>query len=92
VNVVLDVVDPLCPWNAGRWRLDAGPAGATCVPDRSTADLSLSVRELGSAMLGDAPLVQFAAAGLIDEHSHGAAAALARALTHERAPCCAMVF
>lgn len=92
VNTVLEIADPLCPWNAGRWRLDAGPDGASCVRDRAAADLSMSVRELGSTMLGDAPLVQSAAAGLVAEHTPGAAAALARALTHDRAPFCAMVF
>jgi predicted acetyltransferase len=30
VDVVLEVVDEFCPWNAGRWRLTGGPDGATC--------------------------------------------------------------
>jgi predicted acetyltransferase len=28
--LVLDVTDPFCPWNEGRWLLEGGPDGATC--------------------------------------------------------------
>src|SRR5664280_3425613 len=32
-DVVLDVVDPVCPWNQRAWRLTVGPDGvATCLP------------------------------------------------------------
>ena len=30
VDVVLEVTDALCPWNAGRWHLTGGPDGAAC--------------------------------------------------------------
>ena len=30
VDVVLDVRDEFCPWNAGRWRLSADGSGAVC--------------------------------------------------------------
>ena len=41
VDVVLEVVDTFCPWNAGRWRLTAGADGAaTCVRTTDPADVA----------------------------------------------------
>jgi predicted acetyltransferase len=71
-SVVLEVVDDVCPWNAGRVRLDGGPDGATCTPTDESADLTLSATELGSAYLGGTRLGHMAAAGYVDEHTPGA--------------------
>jgi predicted acetyltransferase len=65
VDVVLEVTDALCPWNAGRWRVTGGPAGATCAPTSDAADLRLDVRELGAAYLGSETLSHLAGAGLV---------------------------
>jgi predicted acetyltransferase len=67
VDVVFDVRDELCPWNAGRWRLSAGPEHARCSPSAGSLDsvaFSLDVRELGAAFLGSRTLNAFADAGL----------------------------
>jgi predicted acetyltransferase len=65
VDVVLEVTDALCPWNAGRWRLTGGPDGAECTATTDAADLSLDVRELGAAYLGSESLAHLASAGLV---------------------------
>ncbi|NUK55538.1 GNAT family N-acetyltransferase, partial [Streptomyces lunaelactis] len=52
VDVVMDVEDDFCPWNAGRWRLTGDAKGASCKRTEDDADLTLSVRELGAAYLG----------------------------------------
>ncbi|CAM5668369.1 N-acetyltransferase Eis [Streptomyces microflavus] len=65
VDVVLEVEDAFCPWNAGRWHLVAdAKGGASCrrAPDRAP-DLELSVRELGAAYLGGVSFTSLAAAG-----------------------------
>ena len=64
VDVVLEVEDPFCPWNAGRWRLAGDAKGATCERTTDAADLALSVRELGAAYLGGFALRALAGAGL----------------------------
>ncbi|NUK70865.1 GNAT family N-acetyltransferase, partial [Streptomyces lunaelactis] len=51
VDVVMDVEDDFCPWNAGRWRLTGDAKGASCKRTEDDADLTLSVRELGAAYL-----------------------------------------
>ena len=86
VDVVLEVADPVCPWNAGRWRLAGGPDGATCERTRDPADLELSATELGAAHLGGPSLALLAAAGRVIERRRGALAAASHALRDEREP------
>ncbi|MEU9476558.1 GNAT family N-acetyltransferase [Streptomyces sp. NPDC048191] len=74
VDVVLEVEDTFCPWNAGRWRLTGDPKGACCERTTDAADLSLSVRELGAAYLGGVTLLSLAAAGRVRELRQGALA------------------
>ena len=74
VDVVLEVEDAFCPWNAGRWRLSGDAKGASCERTTDPADLSLSVRELGAAYLGGVSLVSLAGAGLVRELRQGALA------------------
>lgn len=92
-SIVVEVVDPVCPWNEGRWRLEGGPAGATCVRgDEASADLTLSATELGAAYLGGTRLAALAAAGRVDEHTAGAVARADVMLAEARAPWCQTSF
>ncbi|MCS0606373.1 GNAT family N-acetyltransferase [Streptomyces sp. LP11] len=72
VDVVFEVEDDFCPWNAGRWRLTGDTKGASCERTEDAADLALSVRELGSAYLGGVSLLSLAAAGRVRELRSGA--------------------
>lgn len=74
VDVVLEVTDDFCPWNAGRWRLSGDTKGASCDRTTDAADLTLSVRELGAAYLGGVSLASLAAAGRVRELRGGALA------------------
>ncbi|MER6315622.1 GNAT family N-acetyltransferase [Streptomyces sp. NPDC001581] len=80
VDVVLEVHDVRLPANTGRFRLDAGPDGAAYEPAESAADLALDVRELAACYLGGTRVAELVAAGLVREHTAGAAAALDAAL------------
>ncbi|MFC6063270.1 GNAT family N-acetyltransferase [Streptomyces ochraceiscleroticus] len=91
-EVVLEVTDPLCPWNEGRWRLITGTTGADCVRTRANADLALTARELGAILLGGGSLVQLARAGRVAELRPGAVQAAAAAFRHDPAPYCPVVF
>jgi predicted acetyltransferase len=88
LDVVLDVADDACPWNAGRWRLAADATGATCERTEAAADLALSATELGAAYLGGTPLALLAAAGRVRERTPGALAAASRAFRGLREPWC----
>ncbi|MFI6852920.1 GNAT family N-acetyltransferase [Streptomyces sp. NPDC050416] len=74
VDVVFEVEDAFCPWNAGRWRLSGDAKGASCERTADAADVALSVRELGAAYLGGVSLGALGAAGRVREVRPGALA------------------
>ncbi|MFD5554573.1 GNAT family N-acetyltransferase [Streptomyces sp. NPDC127068] len=86
VDVVLDVADDFCPWNAGRWRLTGDAKGATCRRTEEPAELRLSVRELGAAYLGGVGLKALAAGGRVEELRLGALDETATAFGSDVAP------
>ncbi|MFB7635011.1 GNAT family N-acetyltransferase [Streptomyces sp. NPDC056149] len=86
VDVVMEVVDDFCPWNAGRWRLSGDAKGASCERTTDPAELALSVRELGSAYLGGFALSALAGAGRVRELRPGALAAASLAFGSDPAP------
>jgi predicted acetyltransferase len=67
VDVVLEVEDSFCPWNAGRYRLVASTDGASCEPTTAAADLAVHAGDLGAAYLGGTTLVARAASGHVTE-------------------------
>lgn len=72
VDVVLEVEDAFCPWNAGRWRLTGDTSGASCVRTDDAPELALGARELGEAYLGGTSLAAQAGAGRVRELRPGA--------------------
>ncbi|MDX3234845.1 GNAT family N-acetyltransferase [Streptomyces sp. ME03-5709C] len=86
LDVVLEVSDPFCPWNDGRWRLGGDAKGATCERTRDAAELALSVRELGAAYLGGTSLTALARAGRVRELRQGALREAAVAFSGDVAP------
>ncbi|MEV8636794.1 GNAT family N-acetyltransferase [Streptosporangium sp. NPDC051023] len=86
VEAVLEVRDERVPANHGRWSLRAGPGGASCARTSSAPDLTLAVRDLASAYLGDVPVRRLVAAGLAAEHTPGTAERLDAALATPLAP------
>lgn len=86
VDVVFEVRDAFCPWNEGRWRLTGDAKGAVCVRTADSAEVALSVRELGAAYLGGVSLVSLAAAGRVRELREGAVRGASMAFGSEVAP------
>jgi predicted acetyltransferase len=91
-EVVLDVADEFCAWNAGRWALAWDGAVATCERTSAPADLELGCEELGAAYLGGTTLDGLARAGRVRELRAGALGAASRAFRGERAPWCPEIF
>lgn len=86
VDLVLDLTDELCPWNAGRWRLTGDEKTAECVRTDAPADLALDVRELAAVYLGGTTIAALEQAGLVTEPRPGAVAAASRAFATQLAP------
>ncbi|MET9696639.1 GNAT family N-acetyltransferase [Streptomyces sp. NPDC006529] len=80
VDLVLEVADGRLPANAGRFRLAAGPDGAAYETTGAAADLALDVRDLAACYLGGTRVAELVRAGLVEERTPGAAAALDDAL------------
>jgi predicted acetyltransferase len=92
LDVVLDVADGFCPWNAGRWRLEADTGGALCQRTDAPADLALDVTDVGAIYLGGPSLEALAAIGRGRELRPGALRAAALAFRGEREPYCPELF
>lgn len=92
VDLVLEVSDAQLVANAGRWHLVGGPDGAEATASKANPDLSLDVRELGSAYLGGTSLSALAGAGLVTEHTAGALRTAAVAFGWPLAPVCSWIF
>jgi predicted acetyltransferase len=92
LDVVLRVDHPEDELVAGTWALRGGPGGATAERTDAPADLALHARELGSLYLGGITVTALCDAGVVQERTPGAAAALDAALRVDRAPWTTGVF
>ncbi|WP_200306713.1 GNAT family N-acetyltransferase [Streptomyces adelaidensis] len=90
-TLVLEVVDR-DGFAAGRYRLDAGPDGASCVPTSEDAELVLEAADLATLWLGDESAVRLAALGRVREQRKGAASVADALLRTSRRPWCPDIF
>jgi predicted acetyltransferase len=75
-ELVIEIRDEFCPWNAGRYVLDGGPDGANCsITTTRQPALTMTANELGALYLGGMRAHTLARAGRIE----GADEAVARA-------------
>ncbi|SCX48901.1 Predicted acetyltransferase [Klenkia marina] len=86
IDLVLEVRDPFCPWNDGRWRLTGHPAGGHCARTDRDPDLVLGVEELAAVYLGGVSLGTLHRAGRVTEVSPGAVALASTSFSWPVAP------
>jgi len=91
-DVVLEVADEVCPWNAGRHRLSWDGQRAACEPTGAEPHLELSAAELGAAYLGGTTLESLARAGRLRARDAGALRAASVAFRGAAEPWCPEVF
>jgi predicted acetyltransferase len=91
-GIVFALSDSFCPWNEGRWRLDAG--GGTVRVERSSeaAELALDACDLGALYLSGATWGELARAGRVQELASGALGRADSLFAGDRAPWCAEIF
>ncbi|WP_433335303.1 GNAT family N-acetyltransferase [Spirillospora sp. CA-294931] len=92
VDLVMEVHDPMCAWNSGRWHLAASAGRGRCERTLRPADVALPVQVIGAAYLGGVSVTAQARAGLVRELTPGSVTALSRALAWDPAPWCPMAF
>jgi len=72
-RLVLQIDDPFCPWNEGRFALEVSEGEATVAREpEEPADLACTVNELGAAYLGGTTFRQLRGAGRVHELAEGA--------------------
>ena len=86
--LLLEVSDPVCPWNEGRYELEGGPDGAECRPSTADPDLVLSVADLAAAYLGAVSFTTLSHAGRVEERKPGALLRADAMFAADRAPWC----
>ncbi len=101
-EIVLELTDAFCPWNAGRWRLaTAGEPGAVEADSviggfiertGATPDLVADITDLGAAYLGAFRFSDLARAGRVEERTPGALRRADATFASDRAPWCATMF
>jgi predicted acetyltransferase len=91
-EVVIEVADEVCPWNAGRYRVGWDGTRAECDETSATAHLELSVADLGAAYLGGTTLESLGRAGRVRERSPGALRAASVAFRGALEPWCPEIF
>ena len=92
-DIVLDVVDPTCPWNQRVWRLTVDNDGVgTCQPTSDEANVRLPVQALGAAYLGSRSIATQAHQGLVTELTPGAVRLLSLVMRCDREPVGAIEF
>ena len=93
-TLVIELDDPFCPWNKGRFVLHVDGDGVAIVEPVTTAkaDLALEVDVLSSLYLGGVPLRAMAEVGRVHELTEGAARRGDHMFASRRPPFCTTRF
>lgn len=89
-SIVLEIEDPACPWNTGRFRLDGESGRATRTQEH--AEVHLPIAALGSAYLGGISFSRMAEVGTIEAKTPRAIEKADRLFHANRAPWCPEIF
>lgn len=89
-TLTVELLDDLCPWNAGRWTLEISPDGARALPLGSgEPQLSMTINTFAMLLFGQISATRAARAGRLGVHDARALPAWDLALATRHAPFCA---
>jgi predicted acetyltransferase len=87
LDVVFEVTDEFCPWNAGRWRMTVDAAGTAQVTRTDDEpDIATDILDLGAIFLGGVRLSTLAWTGRVRELTDGAVAKATVAFLSDQEP------
>jgi predicted acetyltransferase len=87
LDVVFELTDEFCPWNAGRWRLSVdGSGAATVTRTDDEPDIAADILDIGAVFLGGTRLSTLARTGRVRELTDGAVAAATVAFLSDQEP------
>jgi predicted acetyltransferase len=91
-RVVVEVADPFCPWNQGRYLVEAGPDGAAAERTDDEPEISCTVTDLGATYLGGTSWRRLRRSGRVTELREGALARADAMFAWDPAPWCSVHF
>jgi predicted acetyltransferase len=91
-ELTFDVVDDLCPWNRGAWKMSVSPRGNHIVRTGFEAQLKMPVSSLAMLMFGQISPSRAAAMGRLDELIPGSLALWDQVMRTPAPPFCADSF
>ena len=91
-ELTFSVVDDLCDWNRGVWKLTAGPAGSTVTKADGSPQVTMPVSTLGMLFFGRVTATEAARMGRLETHDEKALAVWDAVMQTEYAPFCADMF
>ena len=92
VDVVLEVEDPICDWNSGRWHLRGDRDSSRCTRTDDDAAIRLSMEDLGAVFLGGTSLATLADAGRVKAADEESLVRTSEAFGWHVAPWCPVIF
>jgi predicted acetyltransferase len=87
-TVVFEVVDRFCPWNEGRYALEASGGVGAVEPTDAQPDVVCAVNEIAAAYLGGTSFRRLHRAGLVQERTAGSLARADAMFAWDPAPWC----
>lgn len=91
-DLVLELTDEFCDWNAGRWSLSVTDGIGSVVPSADAPHVTLDATDLAAAYLGAFSFAQLADAGRVRELAPGGLERADALFRTDRAPWCPKVF
>lgn len=91
-RVVLELADPFCDWNAGRWEVTVDDGHARVARTDADPDLALDCGDLAALYLGAMTPARLVLAGRVREVTPGAASRAGGMLRVDLAPWCPQIF
>ena len=91
-SLVFEVEDSFIPEWGGRFELQGGPEGASCVATTRPADITLPTASLATIYLGGAKLADLLRAGRAEENTAGSVVMADAMFATVRAPWCPLMF
>jgi len=91
-EITFDLIDPLCPWNAGVWRMAATAAGTKAERTHASAQVRLPVDTLAMLLFGQITAGEAARMGRIEVRDPEAVSLWDRMLRTQYKPFCADYF
>jgi len=91
-KLTFEIIDDLCPWNRGRWRLETAAAGASVSTHSGEPQLVMPVSTMAMLLFGQISATEAARMGRLDVHDQGALPLWDRVMRTSYRPFCADMF